>query len=87
MLSAIMNASEVGTAIFTTPGVPADRLAALRRAFDATMKDPDLLADAQKERLGVTPMTGEELQQLIAQVSNLSPALLEKVRAAYPSGS
>src|SRR3954452_12457226 len=46
VLSAIMVAAEVGTAFFTTPGVPADRLNALRRAFDATVKDPEFLADA-----------------------------------------
>jgi tripartite-type tricarboxylate transporter receptor subunit TctC len=85
VLSAIMNASEVGTAFFTTPGVPPDRLAALRHAFDETMKDPDFLAEAARLRLGVNPMDGEELQKLIVQVSNLSPALLEKVRAAYPA--
>jgi tripartite-type tricarboxylate transporter receptor subunit TctC len=85
VLAAIMNASEVGTAFFTGPGVPPDRLAALRHAFDETMKDPEFLAEAQRIRLGVTPMTGEELQKLVAQVSSLSPALLEKVRAAYPA--
>jgi tripartite-type tricarboxylate transporter receptor subunit TctC len=83
ILRAVMNATEVGTAFFTTPGVPADRLAALRRAFDATMKDPDFLAEAQKMNLTVNPITGEELQKLVAEVSNLSPDLLEKVRAAY----
>ena len=83
VLSAIMNAAEVGTAFFTTPGVPADRLAALRRAFDATMKDADFLAEVEKIRLGVSPITGEELQKLVAEVSNLSPDLLDKVRAAY----
>ena len=83
ILSAIMNAAEVGTAFFTTPGVPADRLTALRRAFDAAMKDPELLADAQKLKVGVSPLAGEDLQKLVAEVSNLSPALLEKVRAAY----
>jgi tripartite-type tricarboxylate transporter receptor subunit TctC len=85
VLSAIMNAAEVGTAFFTTPGVPADRLAALRRAFDATMKDADFLAEVEKIRLGVSPITGEELQKLVAEVSNLSPDLLEKVRTAYAS--
>ena len=87
VLSAIMNAAEVGTAFFTTPGVPADRLTALRRAFDATMKDPELLAEAQKIKVGVNPITGEDLQKLVADVSNLPPALLEKVRAAYTSGA
>jgi tripartite-type tricarboxylate transporter receptor subunit TctC len=85
VLGAIMNASEVGTAFFTSPGVPPDRLAALRRAYDETMKDPELLAEATRIRLGVSPMTGEEVQKLVAQVSSLSPALLEKVRAAYPA--
>ena len=83
ILGAIMNATEVGTAFFTTPGAPADRVTALRRAFDATMKDPELLAEAQRIKVGVSPMTGEELQKLVADVSNLSPALLEKLRAAY----
>src|SRR5262245_28025516 len=85
ILSAIMVAAEVGTAFFTTPGVPADRLAALRRAFDATMKDPEFLADVQRATLSVSPMTGEDLQKLVAEVSNLAPDLLEKVRVAYTS--
>jgi len=83
ILSAIMNASEIGTAYFTSKGVPADRVTALRRAFDATMKDPAFLAEAAKLKLGINPITGEELQKLVVDVSNLSPALMAKARAAY----
>jgi tripartite-type tricarboxylate transporter receptor subunit TctC len=83
ILSAVMNASEIGTAYFTSPGVPADRVEALRRAFDATMKDQEFLADAAKLRLGINPIPGEELQKLVVDVSKMPPALLEKVRAAY----
>jgi tripartite-type tricarboxylate transporter receptor subunit TctC len=83
VLAAIMNSAEVGTAFFTAPAVPADRVAALRRAFDATMADPQFLADVAQTRLAVSPLTGEELQKLVAEVSNLSPSLLTKVRAAY----
>jgi tripartite-type tricarboxylate transporter receptor subunit TctC len=83
ILAAVMNAAEVGTAFFTTPAVPADRLNALRRAFDATMKDPDFHADVERTRLAINPITGEELQKLVADVSNLPPDLLEKVRVAY----
>jgi tripartite-type tricarboxylate transporter receptor subunit TctC len=83
ILRAVMNATEIGTAFFTTPGVPADRVTALRRAFDATVKDPEFLADAQKTKLTVGPLPGEELQQLVGEVANLTPALLEKVKAAY----
>jgi hypothetical protein len=51
------------------------------------MKDPGFLADVDKAGLGVSPMTGEELQKLVVQVGDLSPALLEKVRAAYATGN
>src|SRR5215510_8466221 len=83
VLSAIMVAAEVGSAFFTTPGVPPDRLNALRRAFDATMQDKEFLADVEKTKLSVSPMKGEDLQQLVKQVSDLPPNLLEKVRHAY----
>ena len=83
ILRAVMNATEIGTAFFTAPGVPSDRVHALRRAFDATMKDPEFLAEAQRTKLTIGPLPGEELQKLVSEVSALSPALLEKVRAAY----
>jgi tripartite-type tricarboxylate transporter receptor subunit TctC len=83
VLSAVMAAAEVGSAFFTTPGVPADRLNTLRRAFDSTMKDPEFHADVERTRLAINPIAGEELQQLVADVSNLPPHLVEKVRAAY----
>ena len=67
--------------------MPADRLAALRAAFDATMKDPQFLADVEKTKLTVSPMTGESLQRLVAQVSDLPPVLIDKVRAAYVTGN
>src|SRR5262245_44786643 len=79
ILTAIVAAAEIGSAFFTTPGVPADRLTALRRAFDATMRDKDFLADVEKTKLAVSPMKGEDLQQLVKQVSSLSPTMLEKV--------
>jgi tripartite-type tricarboxylate transporter receptor subunit TctC len=83
VLRAIMSASEIGTAFFTTPGVPADRLEALRRAFDATMKDPAFLADAAKINFSVGPMSGEAIQTLVADMEKLSPALIEQIAAAF----
>ncbi len=83
ILRAVMNATEVGTAFFTTPGTPEDRVTALRRGFDAMTKDPEYIADAQKLKLTLGPITGEELQKHVAEVSNLPPALLEKVKAVY----
>ena len=73
VLSAVVNAAEIGTSFFTSPNVPKDRLETLRRAFDATMKDPDFLSEAQKTQLSVGPMPGEELQKLVAEVAAISP--------------
>jgi tripartite-type tricarboxylate transporter receptor subunit TctC len=78
-----MNATEIGTAFFTTPGVPAERIAALRRAFDATVKDPAFIADANRTKLTLGPLPGEEVQKLVTEVAAIPPELLEKVRAAY----
>src|SRR6185295_19635822 len=82
ILSAVVNAAEIGTAFFTTPGAPPDRVEALRRAFDATMKDPEFLAEAERTKLTVGPLPGEELQKLVAEVASLSPDMIEKVKAA-----
>jgi tripartite-type tricarboxylate transporter receptor subunit TctC len=83
ILRAVMNATEIGTAFFTTPGAPADRVTALRRAFDATMKDPEFLAEAQRTKLTIGPLPGEELQQLVSEVAALPPDMVEKIKAAY----
>jgi tripartite-type tricarboxylate transporter receptor subunit TctC len=82
-ISAIVAAAEIGAAFFTTPRVAADRLAALRRGFDETMKDPEFLDEAMRSNISVAPMPGEELQKLVTEISSLPPDLLTKVRAAY----
>jgi tripartite-type tricarboxylate transporter receptor subunit TctC len=63
------------------PGVPVARVAALRRAFDATMRDPAFIADAKAMKVLVDPMTGEAVQQLVEQVHRTTPAgVVERVR-------
>ena len=51
----------MGRPFFMPPGVPAERVAAVRAAFAATMKDPGFLDDARRARLDVEPLTGEEI--------------------------
>jgi hypothetical protein len=53
--------------------IPADRLAALRAAFDAATKDPEFLAEAAKQRLAVTPMSGAEVERAITQLYQTPP--------------
>ena len=50
------------------PGVPGDRLAALRRAFMQTMRDKDFLAEADKAGLEITPVAGEDIETLVRQI-------------------
>jgi tripartite-type tricarboxylate transporter receptor subunit TctC len=55
------------------PGVPADRIAALRKAFMDTMKDPQFLADAEKAKLEILPVPGDEIERLVREL-NATPA-------------
>ena len=55
---------EISRGFVTTAGVPPERLAALRQAFSATMKDPSFLAEAAKPRMDVSPSSGEEAQKI-----------------------
>jgi tripartite-type tricarboxylate transporter receptor subunit TctC len=64
------------------PGVPADRLQAIRRAFDATMQDPAYLEEAKAQQMFVEPMTGEEMQDLIKSFYANPPDLVERLKAA-----
>ena len=72
---------------FMPPGVPAERVAALRRAFDATMKDPAFLADAQKLQLELSPMTGEEVQAIVADIVKTPPEIVKRVRNALDTSA
>ena len=65
---------------FLPPDVPAERVEALRRAFDATMKDQTFLAEAAKLQLEVSPMTGEEVQAMVADIGK-TPADVVNSRA------
>jgi tripartite-type tricarboxylate transporter receptor subunit TctC len=78
------NASDVGRFILSTPDTPVDRIQALRRAFDAMVKDPEFVADLEAQKLDLGPLTGEELQKLIEEVANVPPGIIEKVRGLYP---
>jgi tripartite-type tricarboxylate transporter receptor subunit TctC len=73
----VLNFISVDTAIsrplVTNGGVPRERVDALRRAFDATMKDPEFLAEAEKSQTDISPMTGEEAQK-IAESTIATPA-------------
>jgi tripartite-type tricarboxylate transporter receptor subunit TctC len=85
ILSAVVNATEIGKAVLSSPGVPAERAAALRKAFMDMTKDPEFASELESQRVELTPMSGQELQALVEEVGNMSPALIEKIKAVYTS--
>lgn len=66
--------------LMAPPGLPAERVAELRTAFDAMMKDPDLLAEATKQGLDIDPVGGAEIDALVQRVYATPPDVLELVR-------
>lgn len=73
---------EYGRPFFLPPNVPAERVQALRRAFDATMKDPAFLAEAEKLKIDIDPLTGEQVAALVEQVTRTPADTVARVRAA-----
>ena len=73
---------EFGRPFFMPPNVPADRVTAIRRAFDAVMKDKEFLAEADKLKIEVDPLTGEQVAALIEQIYKTPPETVARVRDA-----
>jgi tripartite-type tricarboxylate transporter receptor subunit TctC len=74
--------TEYARPFFVPPGVPPERVEALRRAFDATMKDPAFNEEAAKLQLEVSPIPGAEVQAMIEEVARTPADVVRRVRAA-----
>lgn len=70
----------IGRPILTTPGVPKERVALLRKAFMDTMKDPGFLKEAKLLKLEVNPLSGEQVEELLKRVSDYPPEVLVRVK-------
>ena len=66
----------MGRPYLAPPGIPADRREALRRAFDATTQDPEFVADAAQADLELNPVTGEQIDAVIARIYGASPTAI-----------
>ena len=62
------------------PGTPPEQVKILRTAFDATMKDPQFLADATKMKISITPLSGQQVQDLVAKLYATPRELVERAR-------
>jgi tripartite-type tricarboxylate transporter receptor subunit TctC len=70
----------MGRPFVLPPGTPADRVAALRAAFDATMQDPDFLADAKSQNAHIDPVGGQAINALLDRVYSAPPDVVARIR-------
>jgi hypothetical protein len=62
------------------PGTPKDRVNTLKKAFQETLKDPELLANAKKARLDIEPISGEQMEKMVAGLFKLNPRVVAKLK-------
>jgi hypothetical protein len=72
----------VGRPILTAPNVPAERVKALRQAFDDTMRDPQFIEAAKQAHMEMAPMSGEELQRTVGDIVSAPPRIVAMVKDA-----
>ena len=82
IMNLVYSAETFGRPYILAPGVPDDRVAALRRGFMEAMKDPELLAEADRMGIAIDPIPGEELQQLAAKIFATPTDLVAKTKTA-----
>lgn len=82
-LSVFSITADIGRSLATPPGIPKDRLEALRKAFDAMIADPAFKADVEKLRIELDPMSGPELGRLVAQSVTMSPTTRAQAKSFY----
>jgi tripartite-type tricarboxylate transporter receptor subunit TctC len=73
----------MGRPFLAPPGLPRERVDMLRKAFMQTMQDAAFLAEAQKLNLEITPVSGEAVQTLVAEVYRTPPEILAKALEVY----
>ncbi|MCC6887963.1 MAG: hypothetical protein IT536_05445 [Hyphomicrobiales bacterium] len=87
VLTLILMRQETGRPLAAPPGVPGERLGALRRAFEATMKDPAFVAEAEKLQLEIEPLTGVEIHTLLSTAfATPKPVVAEAAELLMPPG-
>ena len=83
IIETVLSRMELGRPFIAPPGIPADRLATLRDAFDKAAADPELRAEATRTQLYVNPMTGAQSQAMIERIHATPPAILDRIRKMF----
>jgi hypothetical protein len=83
LVNLIVSGTRLGRPLATTPGVPAERVQALRAAFDGVMKDPAFLKEAEAANIEVDPVRGEDMQRFVEQVLATPKHVRERAKPIF----
>lgn len=82
VLDVLLAPAEIGRPLIMSKDVPGDRVAFMRKAFDATMKDAAFLEDAKKQKLDIDPVGGAEVQEQVTNLYAIAPETVAKAKLA-----
>jgi tripartite-type tricarboxylate transporter receptor subunit TctC len=80
LIDLVLSGCALGRPLTITPGVPAERVAALRAAFDQTVKDPEFLAEAKGLHFDVDPVSGLDMAKTVARILAVPPDVARRAR-------
>jgi tripartite-type tricarboxylate transporter receptor subunit TctC len=80
LANVVLAAGALGRPLVGTPGIPPERIALLREAFNKTLKDPDFLAEIERRKYELQPVKGEELETMVKDVIAQPPDVIERMR-------
>jgi tripartite-type tricarboxylate transporter receptor subunit TctC len=87
ILKLVLARQQMGWPFLAPPDLPADRVQALRQAFDATMKDAEYLAEVKQRRLDINPMTGAEIDKLVGELYQTPPDVIATTKSVIAEGA
>ena len=86
VMELILLRQEAGRPFAAPPDAPADRVAALRQAFEQTLADPDFIAEAAKTQLEIEPMRGDAIAKMLAKAYEAPKGVVERAaELVYPA--
>lgn len=85
ILTFYASSGDIGRSFIAPPGVPAERVKALRSAFDAMVKDAEFLAEIEKAKADLEPLSGPELQKLVSEITQFPAPLVKKMQSILTS--
>jgi tripartite-type tricarboxylate transporter receptor subunit TctC len=80
LATVVLASGALGRPMIGTPGIPPDRVKILRDAFNATMKDPEFLAELDKRQFDLDPVAGEELERIVKEVMSQPPDTIARMK-------